>query len=119
MSNKDKIDDIFDLVRSGIDLIDEHEDKLNNILNSSQDSIRIDDRSPLTSFQKSEDEVTITVETKEEFESISISKSGGEVTISLNDKDVVADVPRDVDIKQVDANLNNGVLDVNIPREGE
>lgn len=116
MSDKsDKVDDIYELIKGGMDVLDEHEDKLDNLFGSN-DSIEIGDNEPLKDLTKSEDEVKVTVETDSDLDSISIRKEEDSVIISMGEKEVIAKTPEDVNLSGVDANLNNGVLDVTIPR---
>lgn len=115
MSERDKLDDIYDLLKTGAELLDEHEDKLKNVMGGSGE-VNLTEQAPLKHIEKTDDEVIITVEGDGGFSSISVMQHDGKVVIEMNEKEVIAEVPDDVNIGETNAQMNNGVLDVTIPR---
>lgn len=116
MSDKDKIEDIFDLFQTGMDVIDENEDKINRLLGGSN-IIGVKDDDLLKEVIKDEDSVKIIAETKDDYDTVSIRKSGGQVELILDEENIVADIPSDSIVEEVEATINNRVLEVTIPRE--
>lgn len=113
--DRNTIDDIYDILKEGMELVDEHEEKINRLMGG-KGVVGLKEQDPLRSLEKRDDEVSIVVETAGGFSSIGVVDADGKVIIELNDKEVIADVPEDANIKGADAALNNGVLEVTIPR---
>lgn len=115
MSERDKLEEIFEMFQDGMDLIEENEDKIERIMGRAG-KVKLGDDDPLKELMKTDEEVLIMVETKDDFSSIGVEEEDGGVKISLNEKIVKADIPDDCVVQDVDANLTNGVLEVTIPR---
>lgn len=117
MDERDTIGELFNLAESAMNFLDENEDSIASIMGDG--TVNLQDDEPLREMVKDEDKVRITTETEGDFDSISISKTEEGVVIEMNDKSLVAKLPDDVEVTEADANLNNGILDVRFPREGD
>lgn len=118
MRDNDDNNGIIDTIDKVIGLYEENKDMLEGALPSGN-SVKIDDKSPLREAIVTDSEVTVVMEVKGEgFENIRVDDTDDGIIVGLNGKTVKAEVPSDVDIDQAEASLNNGVLEVQIPREG-
>lgn len=117
--NKDG-NDIFDMVDKAVDFYKENQDMIKGMVDG-EDTIRMDDQSPLKTAIVQEDQVIISVEVKDaDFSNVKIDDVDDGVVVGMNGEQVKAEVPEDVDVGDASATLNNGVLEVKIPRkEGE
>lgn len=109
---------ILDAVDKIINIYQENKDMVEGVVPSGN-SVNIDDQSPLREAIVAEDEVTIVMEVKGGgFDNIRIDDTEKGILVGMNGKTVEAEVPSDVDIDGAEASLNNGVLEVKLPREG-
>jgi len=115
-SDKEKIDEIIDLVEKTVSFVDEHEGKVKKILGE-DDNLSLEQDDLLSELIRNEDSVRIIAETKDEYDEITVQKDGNYVVIGLGDESMRAEVPDDAKIEDVSATLNNKVLEVEIPRE--
>jgi HSP20 family molecular chaperone IbpA len=74
---------------------------------------------PLTEVQLTGEEMLVTVEVADaSMDSVNLSADGDELTVMYGGEEVVVEeVPDDVRLEDGEANMNNGVLTLNIPRD--
>lgn len=117
MSSDDNFRDLFDLAEDVFGLIDENEDRIRSVIGSNK--VQLGEGEMMKELHKSEDEIRIVAETKEEFSKVNVKKSDGDLFIEFNDKSLMSSVPDDVRIEDSRVLLNNGVLEVTVPRGDE
>lgn len=119
MTDRKNNDGIFDMLDKAVNFYEENKDMIQEVAPSGN-SVKIDDKSPLREAIVSDDKVMIVVEVKGDgFSNIIIDDTEDGVVVGMNDEKVVAEVPDDVNVDQAGATLNNGVLEVTIPRNKE
>lgn len=112
------VGDIVDIIETGIDLFEENRDTIEELVGSSNE-VKLGQDSPLTSAQMDEDYVYVTVEAKkDDIDGIKVKETEDGVVLGINGDPVSVDAPDDVNTAGVEAQLNNGVLEVKIPRTG-
>lgn len=116
MGRKDTLKDLFEMVEEGAELVDNNEELLSRLTGGGH-TLQLQDGDMLREVKKQNDKVLIITETEKEYDKVSIGKENGNVVIGLDGKELVAEVPDDCRLKDVEANLNNNVLEVTIPRE--
>lgn len=113
------IDTIADTVEENQDLID----KAMSVVGVDSDgkTVSIADMDELSEMRSKEDMVEIVAETKMDgIGSIGVTKETDRIEIDLGEKKIIAnDVPDDLDVGNAVANLNNGVMTVQIPRKDD
>lgn len=109
------IKDIIKLIEDATSYIDDNRDMIESITGSGR--IRLRDEDPLVEATKTEEKVIITMEVSgESFSNISLMYNDGVLKVDFNGDVVTADVPGDIMMEDADASLNNGVLNIEIPR---
>lgn len=121
-SNSDNIfKDILDLAEAGSSFLDENRETINRVVGNVANSarLRVNEMRPLTEVQLTDDKLIVVVEVKEaSLDSVDISMKEDEMVVGYGgEKVVVEDVPDDVNLDNGDADLKNGVLTLEIPRE--
>lgn len=118
------IDDMIDLVEKATELYRDNEDKINEMVGKEGNRMVIEEQESLKTYNVTEEEITVTIETTLAGESQMgleydadnnnlIVKSGG-------DDEYIIDLKQnDVDISSIDYEINNGVLNITIPRGDE
>lgn len=114
MSEGSGIDDLINLIDGAMSFIDNNEDKIKRLTGVNE--LNIEDGEPLTDLHKTEDKVLITLEVNEDIDSISIKRDNGHALFKINEKEFRAKMPDDARLEDTVANLNNGVLEAQIPR---
>lgn len=118
MNDDDDGIDIVDMFKKASDFVDDNEDLVRSFI-PEENQVDIGEQSPLKSAIVNDDEVIVTVEVKNgKFEDITVKRAEEGVIIGMNGDKVKANIPNDVDIDGADAMLNNGVLEVTLPRQG-
>jgi HSP20 family molecular chaperone IbpA len=118
MTDKDKGSDLFDMIDRGISLYENNKDVVEGIVSGSSD-VTIDDEEPLKQAFVDEDKAEITVDVGvDDIKDIRLALNGTEAHITVGGTTITADVPADVIMEDARAELNNGVLKVEIPRRG-
>lgn len=118
MKDGDNNQDVTDMIESAIDFYQQNKDIVESFMPESN-SVQIDEKSPLKEAIIQDDEVIIAVETHDEgFSDVLIDETEQGVAVGINGEKIMAKVPEDVSIEDAQANLNNGVLEVKIPRTG-
>lgn len=106
---------IMDLLDDAIGYVEENRDTFESIFGGSR--LRLGEHDPLMEASKMDDRVIITLEvSSEEFSNVSLEYDNGKLKIRFNGKSVIADVPGDIVMEDANADLNNGVLNLEIPR---
>lgn len=109
---------IFDMVDAAIDFYEDNEDKFRKFIGTN-DTVKIDDKSPLKQAHVMDDKVNIAIETGSDgIGEIHLEETEKGLIMGVGNRKVQVEVPSDVDTSKADANLNNGVLDIVIPRTG-
>lgn len=110
---------LFDMIDKAINLYNDNKDMIKEVV-PDEERLKIDEKSPLREAIVSDDEVIVVVEVKDEsLNNIVVDDSPEDgVIVGMNNQTVKAEVPSDVDIDKTEVSLNNGVLEVKIPREG-
>lgn len=119
MSDKRNFKDLIEMLEDAMELVEDNEDKINDLFNRGDQKINLKEGVLLSEVQIKDDEVLIMSEAKGDFDSVGISHNNGEFSINMGDEKLIAEVPDDIDAGGTEANLNNGVLEVKIPREGD
>lgn len=118
MSDDNNGSDIFDMLDRAVSFYEKNKETFQGVV-PGDDSVVIDDEEPLKQALVDEDKALITVDVgTDELEDIRLALNGTTAEIGIGDKTVKADVPADVDMDQAKAQLNNGVLEVMVPRVG-
>jgi len=117
----DLVKDLMELGRRGSKFIDENEDLIRSVVGpvENRTRVRVTDMQPLTEVQLTDKRMLVTVEvTDASMDSVNLSANGDELTVMYGGEEVVVEeVPDDVRLKDGEANMNNGVLTLNIPRD--
>jgi len=116
MGRKDVLTDLFDMVESGMELVEENEEMIRNITGQTNE-LNLRQSDMLREVNKTEDSIIVISETEEEFDSFSVLREGDKIAIQLDDKDIMVNAPEDCQLEKTEATLNNNVLEVKIPRE--
>lgn len=110
--------DIFDILDKAVDLYEDNKDVIKDIA-PGDESITIDGEEPLKQALVDDDKVIITVDVVgKDIQDVRIALEGTEAKIVIAGDPIKAQVPSDVNMEEAQAELNNGVLEVVIPREG-
>jgi len=124
MSGRDRDDDsdvsdMIDMLDKALDLVKEHEDKLNGFVGSGVDDT-FTVREPLAEAEVKDDRVVVVAEARGQNGSeMSVSFGNGIMKFTLGDKQYEAEVPNDIVEESVSAEINNGVLRVEVERENK
>lgn len=114
--DKNDIDKFMEMVDSIRDVVDENMEIINDILGNG-DILTLNERQPLTEAQVHDDKVCITAEAPGHFRSIGVGYDDGTLVVQVGGDELKVNVPDDVVVDEVDAEYNNGVLTVKIPRD--
>ena len=115
--NNDKRD-IFDMLDKAVDLYEQNKDTIKDIV-PRDESITIDGEEPLKQALVDDDKAIITVDIgAKDIQDVRISLEGTKAKVGIAGDSITAEVPSDVNMEDAQAELNNGVLEVVIPREG-
>lgn len=118
MSDDNKDKGFFDMLDKAVSFYEENRDTIENVV-SEGDGVQIDDDGPLKAAVVNEDEAKITVDVgKDNLQDIEIKLNGTTAVLVIGSNTITAEVPEDVIMDDASAELNNGVLNVQIPREG-
>lgn len=118
MTDKNNGSDIFDMIDRAVSFYEKNKDTFEGVVDTASD-VTIDDDDPLKQALVDEDKAMITVDVgTDEISDIQIALNGTTAEISIGGQTLKADVPADVDMDDASAHLNNGVLEVQIPRTG-
>lgn len=118
MSDNSDNNGIIDMIDKAVSLYQENKDMVESVVPDT-DTLNIDDQSPLREAIVKDDEVIIVTEVMDDgIENIGIGDTEEGIFIEINGQKIEARVPDDISVDDADANLNNGVLEVNFPRVG-
>lgn len=118
MTDDNKGTDIFDVLDKATELYNEHKDTLRDVAPETG-SVTINDEEPLKQALVDDEKVLVTVDVGEGgVENIRLNLDGTTAKVEVGGKNVTAEVPEDVNMDNASAVMNNGVLEVIIPREG-
>jgi len=118
MTDDNKGSDLFDMIDRAVSFYEKNKDTIEGAVGT-EDGIKLDDDEPLKQASVTDDEVMITVDVGvDDLENIRLALNGTTAQIVVGGKTITAEVPSDVDMDDPEANLNNGVLEVRIPRVG-
>lgn len=120
--DNDKIDELRKYVAMGeevLDMLQRHKDTISAVSSGSVGGVDISDTDIPVTVNRNEEKIVVTV----------LANGGGvaEVGFTLDDdvlelgfggKTVTVEVPEDADIDNATADMNNGVLTAEIPRDG-
>lgn len=115
-NNKD-IRNILDLADGIVSFIEENQDTISDAFGGK--GVSLSDRDPLKSIVKEDDIVIVTIETKDEVDEVGFKRKDGKVRFMINDKSIKVSMPEDARLGDAEAVLNNGVLEVKVPRGDE
>lgn len=115
-------DVFFDIVDDIRDIAREHDDEINSLIGRRGRSISLEDSEPLTDITKSDDKISIVLEIKDVGGISDLSfiyqESKNKLKVSGSDSTTVFRLPEDADVDGMSVNFKNGVLTMDIPREG-
>ncbi len=118
MTDESKGSDIFDMVDRAISLYENNKDALQGVV-PDDNNVTIDGEEPLKQALVDDDKALITVDVGTDgISNIRLALNGTTAEVTVGDKTVSADVPSDVNMDDAEAHINNGVLEVEIPRTG-
>lgn len=109
---------LFDALDKAIDVYESNEDTIKEFFGDDNE-VTIDGEEPLKQALVEEDKAIITVDVGAgDLQNINIQLEGETAKIKIGGSTVTAKVPEDVNMDDAKATINNGVLEVEIPREG-
>jgi len=118
MTDKKDGSDLFDMVDRAISLYEQNKNSIQGLTGGDGD-INLGDDDILKQASVTDSAVNITVDVGvEDLEDIRLALNGKEAQITVGGEKITAEVPSDVNMDRASAHLNNGVLEVAIPREG-
>lgn len=118
MSDKDRGSDVFDMIDRAVSFYEKNKETFEGVVPGNE-GISINDDDPLKQAMVDEDKAMVTVDVgTDELEDIRLALNGTTVEIGIGADTIMADVPADVDMDDASARLNNGILEVEIPRVG-
>lgn len=120
MTDKDKGINVFNAIDGLVDLYEDNKDTIKGVVGDDRKH-GISEGDVLKQCFVNEDEVAITVEVGGgDISEVDLDISGDSVKLGIGDETITEEVPDDVDTGNAEAFMNNGVLEVTIPRnEGE
>lgn len=117
MKDDDK-PDFVDIIRGAIDVYEENKHLLDGI-DSDSNKLDVSEREPLQQVVKSEESVIVTMEvSSSDLDQITLNLEGEKAVIGIGSSTLEVSVPEDAEVGSADATLNNGILEVTIPRNG-
>lgn len=122
MTDRDKIETFFDIVEDAKELYDENEDKIKNLVNykGDENTIKLKEGEPTISTEVTDDVLIATIETNQDsiidFDFLALYEED-RLMIDSGDNEWVLDLSEDAVVDKIDASVNNGVLDIQIPRD--
>lgn len=118
MSDNNNNDGFFEMLDTAVEFYEDNKDTFKGIFDEGSD-VTIDGEEPLKQARVDEDMATVAVDVgTNEIEDIRLNLNGTDAVIGIGDKTITAEVPVDVKMDEAEAILNNGILEVKIPREG-
>lgn len=118
MSEEGEGSDLFDMVDRAISFYEKNKETFEGVV-PNDSSVTIDDEDPLKQALVDDDKAMITVDVgTDEIGDIRLALNGTTAEVKVGGQTITADVPADVDMDSAEAHLNNGVLEVQIPRVG-
>lgn len=118
MTDKDKSNNIFDMLDKAVEFYEQNKDMIEGAVPSSG-NVSIGEDDPLKKAMVNDDKVIIIVDVgTDKLEDIRLSLNGTKAEIGIGNDSVMVDVPTDVNMDSASAQLNNGILEVEIPRQG-
>ena len=118
MTDKNEGSDLFDMIDRAVSFYEKNKDTFEGVVDNGSD-ITIDDEDPLKQALVDEEKAMITVDVgTDEISDLRLALNGTTAQITVGGETLKADVPADVDMDNASAHLNNGVLEVQIPRVG-
>lgn len=120
MTKKDKIGSFFGAIDKAVNSWQNNKDSIESLINKG-DEILTEEEDPFFESQVREDHVRIVADVAgEEISEIDINVSDGKAKIKAGSQDISVMVPDDTQMDVIEAFVNNGVLEVKMPRgEGE
>lgn len=118
-SRKETFEALFDMAGDAMDFIEENEERIQNLLGNSNE-FSMDEQSPLKEAQKLDDKVIFVAETPGEgISSISTKyyEKQNKLEVEIGGETVTLLIPEDCLPSEAEANISNGVLQLDIPRE--
>lgn len=116
MTDDNNGSDLFDMIDRAVSFYEKNKKTFQGVV-PGDDGITIDDDDPLKQALVDDEKAMITVDVgSEELEDIRLALNGTTAEIGIGSETITAEVPADVDMDSAGAQLNNGVLEVTIPR---
>lgn len=110
--------DLLELADGLVDYIEDNRGTIETMTGANR--IRLEDDDPLREVIKEDDKVLLTLEVKDtDFSDVRLEYKKGVLRVKYNDNVVTAKVPGDIKMEDSRIELNNGVLDITIPRGGD
>jgi len=118
MTDENKRSDVFDMIDRAVSFYEKNKETFEGVVDNGSD-VTIDDEDPLKQALVDDEKAMVTVDVgTDEIGDIRLALNGTTAQITVGGKTIRADVPADVDMDGASAHLNNGVLEVQIPRVG-
>lgn len=118
MSDDEGGSDVFDMIDRAVSFYEKNKDTFEGVASTGSD-VTIDDEDPLKQALVDDDKAIVTVDVgTDAISDIRLALNGTTAQVTVGGTKVTADVPADVDMDKAEAHLNNGVLEVEIPRTG-
>jgi HSP20 family molecular chaperone IbpA len=118
-SRKETFEALFDMANDAMEFIEDNEEKLQKILGNSNE-FSMDEQSPLKEAQKLDDKVIFVAETPGDgISSISTKyyEKQNKLEVDIGGDTVTLLIPEDCIPNEAEANISNGILQLDIPRE--
>lgn len=118
MTDDNKGSDVFDMLDRVVSFYEKNKETFQGVVDTGTD-VTIDDEDPLKQALVTDGKALITVDVgTDAIQDIRLALNGTTAEIGIGDKTIKVDVPADVNMDEAEAKLNNGVLEVTIPRVG-
>lgn len=118
MSDEGKGSDIFDMIDRAVSFYEKNKETFEGVVSGESD-VTIDDDEPLKQALVDDDRAIITVDVGTDgIGDIRLALNGTTAEITVGGTTITAEVPPDVNMDDAEAHLNNGILEVEIPRTG-
>lgn len=116
---KDRIESWFELFEDAKEFYDDNEGRIKDVMGK-KGVVSLRDTQPLTQADKLEDEVYIVAETRQDNVGgigFLYNEKQNMMTLDMGDDQVQVLLPSDVLVNETEAEINNGVLSVTVPRD--
>lgn len=118
-NNTNIVDDLFSAVDTLEDIYEEHQDKIDGLLDGGEE-VRLADSDMIAQIDKGEDRIKLAVDTQTNNKgdiSESVDEEEKKLSISVPGDSITFELPGDCVIEEIEWSFKNGVMDITIPRD--